>query len=112
MHQRTDLAAGPINNSDRLTVELIRPVDAPPIVAINWPTAATIATPANYPAVAEAITRIVAESAGALARWAAGRLGLLTAPDKSRGDFSPRLCHFPTSSNPSVSNEASIVLDQ
>ena len=74
MHQRTDLAAGPINNSDRLTVELIRPVDAPPIVVIDWPTGATIATPANYPTVAAAITRSVAESATPLAQWKAGWL--------------------------------------
>jgi len=68
MHQRTDLAAGPINGSDRLLIELIQPPDAPAMVAINWPAAATIATPANYPAVAAAITKIIAESATALAR--------------------------------------------
>jgi hypothetical protein len=73
MHQRTDLAAGPINGSDRLLIELIQPPDAPPMVAINWPAAATIATPANYPAVAAAITKIIAESATALARTKAAR---------------------------------------
>ena len=36
MHKRTDLAAGPINGSDRLTVELIQPADTPGFVAINW----------------------------------------------------------------------------
>jgi hypothetical protein len=71
MPKRSDLAAGLINSHDRLTVELIQPADTPPIVAINWPAAATIATPASYPAVAAAITRLIAESATALARWKA-----------------------------------------
>ena len=31
----TDLSAGPINWPDRLVVELIEPLDTPPIVAIN-----------------------------------------------------------------------------
>jgi hypothetical protein len=38
-------------------------------IAVNWPTAATIATPANCQAVAAAITRLIAESANSLARW-------------------------------------------
>jgi hypothetical protein len=70
MHQRTDLAAGSINGQ-RLLIELIEPIDAPAFIAVNWPSAATICTPASYPAVAAAITRIVAESATALARWKA-----------------------------------------
>ena len=37
MHERTDLSAGGLNGSDRLTVELIEPPDTPPIVKINWP---------------------------------------------------------------------------
>ena len=68
MHQRTDLAGGLGNGHDRLPVELIQPTDTPPIVAITWPAKTTMCTPANYPAVAAAITRIIAESATALAR--------------------------------------------
>jgi hypothetical protein len=71
MHQRTDLADGAINGSNRLHVELIQLADTPAFIAVNWPTAAIIATPANYPAVAAAITRLIAESATALARWKA-----------------------------------------
>jgi hypothetical protein len=48
MHQRTDLSAGNLNGSDRLSVELIRSPDSPPIVAIIWPSTATITTPAQY----------------------------------------------------------------
>jgi hypothetical protein len=62
--QRIDLAIGIVNNHDRLRVELI---DTPPTVAITRQSAATIATPANCLATAAAITRIIAESATALA---------------------------------------------
>jgi hypothetical protein len=34
MHQRTDLASGLINGSDRLLVELIQPLDTPAAAAI------------------------------------------------------------------------------
>lgn len=70
MHQRSDLASGMVNH-DRLLVELIEPPNSPPIVAITWPNAVTVATSTSYPAVAAAITRIIAESATALARWKA-----------------------------------------
>jgi hypothetical protein len=67
MHQRTDLASGPINGSDRLLVELIQPTDTA-FIAVTWPAKPTIATPANYPAVAATITRLIAESATRLAQ--------------------------------------------
>jgi hypothetical protein len=35
---------------------------------VTWPAKPTIATPANYPAVAAAITRLIAESATRLAQ--------------------------------------------
>jgi hypothetical protein len=72
-HPTTPLAGGQINH-DRLLVELIQPTDAPAFIAVSWPGAATVVTPASYPATAAAITRIIAESATALARWKAGRL--------------------------------------
>ena len=56
MHQRTDLAAGPINGSDRLHIELIQPTDTPPIVVVTWPAKPTVCTPAGYPAAAAAST--------------------------------------------------------
>lgn len=74
MSKRIDLASGAINGHDRLHVELIQPIDTPAFIAVNWPAASTIAAPANYPVVAAAITRLIAESATALARWKAGRL--------------------------------------
>jgi hypothetical protein len=71
MNDITDLARGTINGGDELTIQLIRPADMPPIVAITWPAKPTVCTPASYPAVAAGITRIIAESATALARWKA-----------------------------------------
>ena len=43
----------------------------PPLRAVTWPAKPSVGTPANYPAVAAAITKIIAESATALARWKA-----------------------------------------
>jgi hypothetical protein len=65
--KRIDLSAGAINASDRLIVELIEPSDSPPIVAISWPSAATITTPANYDQVAATAVRILASASTALA---------------------------------------------
>jgi hypothetical protein len=53
---------------------VVEPPDAPPFVAISWQVKATVASTASYPAVAAAITRIIAESATALAQWKAGQL--------------------------------------
>jgi hypothetical protein len=67
MHQRIDLAGGSVNHG-RLLVELIEPPDTPPIIAISWPSAATIGTPDAFPATAAAVARVFTESAIALAR--------------------------------------------
>jgi hypothetical protein len=74
MHQRTDLASGLINGHDRLHVELVQPPDTPAFIAVHWPAKPTVTTPEAYPAVAAAITRLIAESAIALAGWKARRL--------------------------------------
>jgi hypothetical protein len=67
MHQRTDLAAGALNGSDLLSIELIEPPDSPPIVAINWPAKATVCTPRNYDQAAAAAMRILAAATVELA---------------------------------------------
>jgi hypothetical protein len=41
---------------------------------VNWAAKPTVATPEAYPMVAAAITRLIAESAAALAQWKARRL--------------------------------------
>jgi hypothetical protein len=68
MSKRTDLSAGNINGG-RLLVELIEPANRPPFVAVTWPGASTVVTPADYPQTAATITRLISESAIALARW-------------------------------------------
>ena len=74
MTDSTDLARGIINGHDRVLIELIQPTDTPPIVVVTWPAMPSLCTPASYPAAAASITRLIAESATALARWKAGRL--------------------------------------
>ena len=73
-HPTTPLAAGRLNG-DHLTVELVEPSGGMhAMVRIAWPPQPTMVDPANYPATAATITKIIAESATALARWKAGRL--------------------------------------
>ena len=67
MHKRTDLSAGALNGSDHLKVELIEPTGKPPFVAINWPTATTITTPASYDNVAAVAIRLLAVASVELA---------------------------------------------
>jgi hypothetical protein len=43
----------------------------PAMVRITWPPQPTVVDPANYPAIAATITKIIAESATALAQWKA-----------------------------------------
>jgi hypothetical protein len=68
MNQRTDLAAGAINASDRLVIELIVPPDMPPVIAITWPAKPTVCTPGTYAEVAAAAMRLLANASTALAR--------------------------------------------
>jgi hypothetical protein len=67
MHKRTDLSAGNLNGSDHLKVELIEPTGKPPFIAINWPTAATITTPAAFDQVAATAMRLLAAASVQLA---------------------------------------------
>jgi hypothetical protein len=67
MHKRTDLSAGNLNGSDRLVIQLIQPIDSPPIIAVDWPSKATVCTPATYDAVAAATMKLLADASVALA---------------------------------------------
>jgi hypothetical protein len=67
MHKRIELSAGALNGSDHLKVELIEPTGKPPFVAITWPTATTITTPANYDNVAAVAMRLLAAASVQLA---------------------------------------------
>jgi hypothetical protein len=73
MHQRTDLSVGNINDTDRLIIELIEPLDAPPIVAINWPSKPTVCTPGDYDQTAATAMRVLANATVRLAQIRRGR---------------------------------------
>jgi hypothetical protein len=73
MHQRTDLAAGAINGSDRIIVELIQPPDTLAIVAINWPAKPTAVDPRRFPDTEATIVRLFAEASTTLASIRARR---------------------------------------
>ena len=67
MSKVTELATGQINGSDRLLIELIEPTGGKPFIAVNWPTAATVCTPAQLDAVVAVAMRIFANSVVTLA---------------------------------------------
>ena len=63
------LASGQITNQDEITIALVEPADGTPLlVRGHWPLRPTTSAATHYPAVAAAITRIIAESVTALAR--------------------------------------------
>jgi hypothetical protein len=75
MTKTTQLVSGQITNHDEITVILIEPTDdGPPLVRVAWPRRPTKIIATQYPNVAGVITRIIAESAIALARHKAGNL--------------------------------------
>jgi hypothetical protein len=59
---RTDLAAGPINGSDRLTIELVEPPDMPAFVAINWPPQSSVIDPKRFRDSAATVVRLFSEA--------------------------------------------------
>ena len=71
MPKRTDLSAGNLNGSDRLTVEHID--GDTPTVAVVWPTAGTITTPAAYDQTATTAMRILGAASTAFAQRKARR---------------------------------------
>jgi hypothetical protein len=67
MSKRTDLPAGNLNGSDRLTVELIEPTGKPPIVAITRPTKPTLSTPAQFDQMVASALRLLSAAVVELA---------------------------------------------
>jgi hypothetical protein len=59
MPKRTDLSAGNLNGSDRLTVELVEPTGKPPIIAIIWPPKPTVCTPPQFDQVVATAMRLL-----------------------------------------------------
>jgi hypothetical protein len=67
-HPITPLAHGQLNQSgDQLTIQLVEPLDLPPMIRIVWPTKPTIVPPAQYNEVASTAMRLLAEASTRLA---------------------------------------------
>jgi hypothetical protein len=67
MNQTTQLASGLINGHDRLTVELVEPVDLPAVVLLRWPQKPSACTPDAYANVAAAAMQVLAAAVTELA---------------------------------------------
>ncbi len=52
---RSALAAGNINGSDRIVVELLSPPDMPQVIMIRWPQRSSVAAPTRFPGTASEI---------------------------------------------------------
>jgi hypothetical protein len=66
----TPLASGTLNSHDQLIVELVesaKPDPHPPVIAIRWPSKATVTTPAAYDQVAANVMRLLANASTTLA---------------------------------------------
>ena len=71
---RSVLAAGNINGSDRIVVELLSPPDMPQVIMIRWPQHSTVAAPTRFPGTASEIARLFARASTELTRIKARRL--------------------------------------
>ena len=69
-NQTTQLASGTLNGHDQLIIELVESADAdahPPVIAIRWPSKATVTTPAAYDQIAANVMRLLANASTTLA---------------------------------------------
>ena len=69
-NQTTQLTSGTLNGHDQLIVELVESAEPdvhPPVIAIRWPSKATVTTPAAYGQVAANVMRLLANASTTLA---------------------------------------------
>ena len=69
-NQTTHLASGTLNGHDQLIVELVESENAAqhlPVIAIRWPSKATVTTPAAPDQVAANVMRLLANASTTLA---------------------------------------------
>ena len=64
----TTLAAGQLNASDRIEVELHRPADLPAFVLDKWPAAPSVASLDNFDNLVAAVYRVLADARTTLSR--------------------------------------------
>ena len=66
----TVLASGTLNGHDQLVIELVESAEPnvhPHVVAIRWPSKATVTTPAAYDQIAASVMRLLANASTTLA---------------------------------------------
>ena len=69
-NQTNHLASGTLNGQDQLIVELVESAEPdvhPTVVAVRWPSKATVTTPAAYDQVAANVMRLLANASTTLA---------------------------------------------
>jgi hypothetical protein len=73
MPKPTTLAAGQLNKSDQITVELHRPADLPTFILIKWPAAPSVASRDNFDNLVAAVYRVLADARTTLSRMRGDR---------------------------------------
>ena len=73
MPKPTTLAAGQLNKSDQLEVELHRPADLPAFILVKWPAAPSVASPDNFADLVAAVYRVLADARTTLSRMRGDR---------------------------------------
>ena len=54
------LASGQVTRADRLSVELVKPTDTPPVILIKWPPLPSVVEPVKLQATVAAIIKVLA----------------------------------------------------
>jgi hypothetical protein len=67
MSKVTQLARGPINGADELSIDLVEPTDLPPVIRIRWPDKPTVCPPAQLNATVAAAMRVMSNAVVELA---------------------------------------------
>jgi hypothetical protein len=58
----TQLARGPLNGADELSIELVEPPELPPVIRFKWPTKPTLCPPAQLDSVVAAAMRVLSNA--------------------------------------------------
>ena len=69
-NQTAQLASGTLNGHDQLIVELVESAEPdvhPPVIAVRWPSKATVTTPAAYDQLAASVMRLLTNASTTLA---------------------------------------------
>ena len=67
------IAAGQLNLSDELQVELHQPADVPAFILVKWPAAPSVASPDNFTELVAAVFRVLADARTTLSRMRGDR---------------------------------------